>query len=359
MANTVRTLIVDDSSMARTLMRNALRKHPDIEVIDSASDGVEALEKIRALKPDVVTLDIEMPRLNGIGVLERVVGKAPVSFVMVSSLTQAGAQVTFEALNKGAFDYVTKPASGSFKVLPGFEERLQRLVVAAAKSKGRRAVARPIDASKSAAPTLPPCKERGWIVAIGISCGGPQTLMRMMPQFPSDFPPILITQHMPAGFTASFANSLNNICSVNVKEAQHLDPLKRGQVYIAPGGKHMTLVRKGVSAVVHVKDGEKVSLHKPSVDVLFDSIAATMGSRSVGVIMTGMGSDGAKGMVNMHKSGAWTISQDEETSLVYGMPQVAYKTGEVDQVAPLSGIPMAISRLMQRGRRTALVASAS
>lgn len=346
----VRTLIVDDSTFVRTILRSALSQHPQIEVVGFAKDGVEALKKIAQLKPDVVTLDVEMPRLNGIGVLKRVVGKAPVAFVMVSTLTQAGARITFEALEHGAFDFVAKPKTGGFAGLPQFRQRLHEKVLGAARFRGRRRrVITP--KSTSSAPSLPPNRHRGWVVAIGISCGGPQTLMEMLPAFPSDFVPILITQHMPAEFTASFAKRLDDACSVTVREAAHLDRPEPGTILIAPGAKHMKLVRQGASLFIHLDDGPKVSGHRPSVDVLFDSVSRSCGPRSVGVIMTGMGRDGADGITQMRQTGAWTIAQDEETSIVYGMPKEAVKADGIDHIVPMPRIPYAVARLLQRGAK--------
>ncbi|MFH1747999.1 MAG: chemotaxis response regulator protein-glutamate methylesterase [Planctomycetota bacterium] len=347
----IRTLIVDDSSFVRNILRSALANHPQIEVVGFAVDGLDALQKIRVLRPDVITLDVEMPRLNGIGVLERVVGKAPVSFVMVSSLTQAGAMITFEALRKGAFDYVTKPSSGSVGNLPAFRQQLLEKIISAAQAKSyrRHPCTAPKSSNSSAAPTSPPNRERGWVVAIGISCGGPQTLMAMMPAFPSDFVPILITQHMPAEFTAAFAKHLDNVCNMNVREARHGELLSQGTVLVAPGNQHMKLVRQGGQLRIQLDGGEKVSGHRPSADVMFDSVSRACGRRAIGVIMTGMGHDGADAITRMRQAGAWTIAQDQETSLVYGMPHEAVKKDGADHVLPLSKIPIAISRLLQRG----------
>lgn len=343
----IRVLIVDDSALIRSVLRASLVQHPHIEVVGQAVDGLDALARIDALRPDVVTLDVEMPRLNGIGVLERIASRADLSALMVSTLTQAGARVTMEALQKGAFDYIAKPQRG-FAGSPEFRKTLHDKVVAAAHGKGRR---RALGAAggPSAAPSLPPSKQRGWIVAIGISCGGPQTLTRIMPSFPSDFPPILITQHMPAEFTRSFAKHLDDACSMSVKEAEHGEKVEAGRVYVAPGGRHMRLKRRGVDLRIELDDGAAVSGHRPSVDVLFDSVAEACGPRAIGVIMTGMGADGAAGLAKMRLTGAWTIAQDEETSLVFGMPKEAIKGSAADHVVGLNNIPFGIARLMQRG----------
>ncbi len=361
MSNTkIRVLVIDDSTMVRSVLVSELSKHPRIEVVGIARDGVEGLEKISELRPDVVTLDVEMPRLNGISVLERSYGRVPVSFIMVSTLTQAGAQVTIEALEKGAFDYITKPTNGLFTVLPEFRRQLHELVIAAARAKHRALGKRKAQASLgTTAPTLPPNLPRGWVVAIGISCGGPQTLLQMLPCFPSDFAPILVTQHMPAQFTASFADRLNGVCSMNVCEAQEGQVLRPGTIFIAPGGeKHMRLKRRGADLMTHLEAGPKVSLHRPSVDVLFDSVARNCGSRAIGIIMTGMGSDGARGLVKMRREGAWTIAQSEETCAVYGMPKEAVRLDGVDHIVALAKIPLATAKLMQKGYKPASAISA-
>jgi len=352
----IRTLIVDDSSFIRTMLQSGLAQDPRIDVVGQAADGVEAISQIRSLRPDVVTLDIEMPRLNGIGVLEQVAGKLPISFVVVSTLTKAGANITFEALQKGAFDYITKPKAGRSADLPEFKRALVQKILAAARAKGR--VRKLVRASESAAPTMPPCRERGWVVAIGISCGGPQTLMRMLPTFPSDYVPIVVTIHMPYPFTSSFATSLNSVCAATVREAKNGDKLQHGTILIAPGSHHLRIVRQGVDLCARLDDGPKVSLHKPSVDVMFASVAKVCGARSVGVIMTGMGEDGARGIVQLHKAGAWTVAQDEETSLVYGMPKAAVATGCIDQSVSLMKIPEMTAELMRRGSRLGATAAA-
>ncbi|MFH1419240.1 MAG: chemotaxis response regulator protein-glutamate methylesterase [Planctomycetota bacterium] len=350
----VRTLVVDDSPFIRTMLRSGLSQDPRIEVVGLAADGIEAIRQIKKLRPDVVTLDVEMPRLNGIGVLDRVAGKVPISFVMVSTLTKAGGSITLDALQRGAFDYVTKPGAGQHSELARFKQKLAGMVVAAAKAKGR--VKQILKATGGTAPTMPPCHVRGWVVAIGISCGGPQTLTKMMPAFPSDYVPIVITIHMPYPFTTSFASSLNNACAATVREAAEGDKLEQGTILIAPGSRHLRIARQGVDLRVRLDDGAKVSLHKPSVDVMFSSIARACGPRSIGVIMTGMGEDGARGIAEMHRAGAWTIAQDEETSLVYGMPKVAAATGCIDHILPLSRIPPATARLMEKGVRPAAAA---
>lgn len=340
----IRVLVVDDSAIIRAIIGRALTQDPLIEVVGTAVDGIDALTKIRSLRPDVVTLDVEMPRLNGIGVLERVVGKAPVNFLMVSTLTQAGARVTFEALQKGAVDYIAKPTAAGKAALPEFKAQLIQKVRAAARARARRRVAP--GAASGAAPTLPPNQVRGFVVAIGISCGGPQTLHQMLPAFPSDFVPIVLTQHMPAQFTGPFAQHLDRDCAMNVREARDGEPLEQGTILVAPGDRHLKIVRRGAHLYTALDPGPLVTGHRPSVDVMFKSLAAACGPRAIGVIMTGMGRDGAEGIVELSKAGAYTIGQDEETSYVYGMPKAAAATGCLDHVVPLPQIPAVVARLL-------------
>ncbi len=346
----IRVLVVDDSALIRAMLHRALQNHPRIEVIGEAENGIDAIKKIAALRPDVVTLDVEMPQMNGIGVLERAAGKVPVSFVMVSTLTESGGRITLEALQKGAFDYVTKPSATDVRDAE-FQDAVIRKVLAASLAKGKsRQILRPPGQN---APKIPPNKVTGWVVTIGISCGGPQTLTEMLPAFPSDFVPIIITQHMPAQFTKAFASQLDAVAAMRVKEAADGDKLENGMVYVAPGSHHLTLRRSGVKMTIKLDDGPKVSGHRPSADVMFRSVAEQCGGRAVGVIMTGMGRDGADGIVAMHESGIQTVGQDEQTSLVYGMPKVAAETGHLDHVVPLHQIPQAINRLLKSGNPAA------
>jgi two-component system chemotaxis response regulator CheB len=345
-ASLIRVLIVDDSAIIRSMINGALQRHPQIQVVGQAADGVDALKQMAALRPDVVTLDVEMPNMNGIGVLQRAAGKVPVSFLMVSTLTLAGARVTFEALNRGAFDYVTKPDTAAGASRPDFQRELVEKVLAAFNAKGKtRQITRSEKAT--AAPQLPPNQSRGWVVAIGISCGGPQTLHRMLPSFPSDFVPIVLTQHMPAQFTGPFAQHLDAECAMRVREARHGEPLQYGTVLVAPGDQHLKVVRRGTQLTTELDSGPQVSGHKPAVDVMFSAVAAACGPRCVSVVMTGMGSDGAKGTVAIATAGGRTVAQDSASSLVYGMPKAAAETGRVQHVVPLDKIPATIARLIQ------------
>lgn len=354
----IRTLVVDDSPVVRNILTRALESHPRIQVVGAAVDGMDAVQKISTLRPDVVTLDVEMPRLNGIGVLERVAGKLPIGFLMVSTLTEAGAKITLEALQKGAIDYVTKP-SGTERASREFQQEVQRKVVLAYSARSRSNhlltnAAGGASSSNSAAPMLPPNKVRGWLVGIGISCGGPQTLNQMLPCFPSDFVPILVTQHMPPNFTRPFAEKLDKRCAMRVVQAEDNMQIEAGTIYIAPGSHHLGVRKVGMQLRTKLDDGPRVSGHKPSVDFMFDSLAKAWPSKLVGVVMTGMGRDGANGIETMHKAGSWTVAQDEASSLVYGMPKAAAQTGVVDHIVGLSEIPKTIAKLLQRGPRPAV-----
>ncbi len=352
-AANVRVLVVDDSPLTRALLRNSLARHPQIQVIGVAGDGVEALAQIRTLRPDVVTLDLEMPRLDGLGVLAQAAEKTPASFVVVSSLTRAGAQHTFAALDAGAADYLTKPPAGDAQGLSLFRDLLVAKVLAAAQARHRPAApAEPQRAHAAvSAPHLPPGTARGWVVAIGISCGGPQSLHAILPAFPSDFVPIVITQHMPAQFTAPFAQHLDAACAMRVREATNGERLEPGTILIAPGDRHLCVVRAGTELAVRLDDGPPVSGHRPSVNVMLRSVARACGRRAVGVVMTGMGRDGADGVVALADAGAQTIAQDEQSSYVYGMPRAAAQTGRVGRVVPLAQIPATIARLLTGGER--------
>ncbi|MFO0839659.1 MAG: chemotaxis response regulator protein-glutamate methylesterase [Phycisphaerae bacterium] len=333
---TIRVLIVDDSVFMRAMLRDALSSQKEIEIIGTAQNGDDGLQKILCQKPDVVTLDIEMPGLSGLEVLERLKDqKTPC--VVVSTKTQAGAQITLEALKRGAVDYVPKPLGEKGATLEGFRERVVQAVLAAAAS--NRSNLRPLHAvPKTKAQDLP----TDAIIAIGISAGGPASLHQMLPSVPANFPPILITQHMPAGFTAAFADRLNKECQIAVKEAANHDELLPGRALIAPGDLHLRVVERGTKLAATLSNGPKVSGFRPSVDALFDSLAQTAPERTVAIVMTGMGCDGSAGIKMLKQRGAYTIAQDEETSVVYGMPKAAADTGCIDRVAALQDIPEAI-----------------
>ncbi len=335
----IRVLIVDDSVFMRSMLKSALANDDGIEVIGTAQNGREGLKKIGELKPDVVTLDIEMPGVDGLEVLETVMKSKPLPIVMVSTKTQAGAEATLKALRLGAVDYVAKPLGEKSATLGGFRKSVVRAVLTAAASNRSTLGSRPSGPKKIGKAGRYP---NDVVVAIGISAGGPATLHELLPAFPSHFPPIVITQHMPADFVGAFAKRLNEECQMAVKKASTNDHVVSGQILIAPGDKHLRVIRQSRHLVAMLDDGPKVSGFRPSVDVLFESIASAAGDRSVGVVMTGMGFDGSAGIRLLKGRGSYTISQDRESSIVYGMPKAAFATGCVDRVASLSDIPSAI-----------------
>lgn len=337
----VRVLIIDDSATMRRIIGFALSSNPAIQVVGEAPDPTEAFKLVDTLDPDVITLDIEMPKMNGIDFLRRVMKHRPRPVIMVSTLTVNGAAVTIEALALGAFDCVAKP---SLKDDRSFEDLIEKVIAAGAvRARSGGASARPAPAREPAAPapSAPPMSggalER--LIAIGASTGGVEALISVLSEFPMDCPPTVITQHMPANFTRSFAERLDRLCRPTVQEAEDRRPLQRGNIYIAPGGgRHMEIMRGGGGLETRLREGETVSGHRPSVDVLMNSVAAAAGRDCVGVILTGMGRDGAQGLLKMRQNGARTIGQDETSSLIYGMPRVAFEVGAVQKQLPLSRI---------------------
>jgi two-component system chemotaxis response regulator CheB len=329
----IRVLIVDDSATARAVVSEILKKQPDIEVIATASDAYVARDKIVQLKPDVVCLDVEMPRMDGVTFLQKLMQYVPTPVVMVSSLTRNGAQVTLDALEAGAVDYVAKPHSNIYDSGNEIEKELVEKVRAAAKAKVRHKD-NAISAIKPK-PLMTLAETTQKLIAIGASTGGTEALKEVLVRMPNNAPGIVIVQHMPASFTGPFAQRLNTLCEIEVKEAKDGDSVAMGQALIAPGDRHMALRRSGARYYVELGGGEKVSGHRPSVDVLFNSVAQSAGANAVGVILTGMGSDGAHGMLNMHKKGAKTIAQDEKSCVVFGMPKVAIELGGIDRVVTL------------------------
>lgn len=327
----IRVLIVDDSPTMRVLLANTLRRDEEIEVVGAVGDPYEAREAIKRLDPDVITLDIEMPHMNGIEFLDKIMRLRPTPVIMVSTLTQAGADATLQALELGAFDCVGKPTAAS--AAGGFSE-LPAKVRAAAKSNIRPAPARAAHAALAAG-----FSPSGRPVAIGSSTGGVEALITVLQGMPANCPPIVITQHMPATFTRNFAERLNRLCAPEVSEAEDGARLQPGRIYLAPGGdRHLEIAGSAEHPRCRLVEGEAVSGHRPSVDVLFNSVARVCGGRAVGVILTGMGRDGAQGLLNLRNAGAHTIGQDEATCVVYGMPKAAFELGAVERQLPLGRI---------------------
>ena len=348
----ISVLIVDDSAVVRQVLSQVLSQQPDIEILGTAPDPIFALQKMNVRWPDVVILDVEMPRMDGVSFLQKIMATRPTPVVICSSLAGEGAEVTLKALSAGAFAIVEKPKIGLRDFLVDSSENLISVVRAAASAH--------VDRMRSALPNRRPGEVRAKLtademlsapasamnvpmtekfVAMGCSTGGTQALEYVLTSLPRTCPGIVVVQHMPEQFTKGFAQRLDKLSEVEVKEAETGDRILPGRVIIAQGGKHLMVVRSGAQYLVEVKDGPLLSRHKPSVDVLFRSVAKAAGRNAVGVIMTGMGDDGAHGMKEMHDTGAVTYAQDEASCVVFGMPKEAIKLGGVDHVVPLSDIP--------------------
>ena len=337
----IKVLVVDDSALMRQMLTAILSADPKILVVGSAPDPYVAREKIKALNPDVLTLDVEMPRMDGIAFLERLMTLRPMPVVMVSTLTQKGTDITMRALELGAVDVFCKPSSDEEGGLAAHAQELIDMVKGAALAR-----VRPLgDRVKPSTQVNNVYRTNNRLVAIGASTGGVEALRDIVLALPADSPPVVITQHMPPHFTLSFAQRLNGLAAVSVCEATHEQRILRGHVYIAPGAIHMTVRRSGATYVTHLHDGPLVSGHKPSVDVLLHSVAGACGDAAVGVILTGMGRDGADGLLAMRKAGASTIGQDESSCVVYGMPKVAKEIGAVQTELPLAHIAAEILHL--------------
>lgn len=357
MAERIKVMIVDDSALVRQVVSEALATDPGIEVMATASDPIFALQKMQAQWPDVLVIDIEMPRMDGITFLKKIMAEHPTPVVICSSLAEKGAQATFEALAAGAVSIITKPKIGLKSFLEDASNDIVQAVRSAARAnlKALRSAAPPpgaasafhrpklsADVMLSAADNRALVKTTEQVVAIGTSTGGTQALEAVLTKLPATALGIVIVQHMPEKFTAMFAERLNGLCQIEVREAKNGDRVVPGRALIAPGGRHMMLKRSGAQYVVEVADGPLVNRHKPSVDVLFRSVAKFAGANALGVIMTGMGDDGARGLKEMHDAGSKTVAQDEASCVVFGMPKEAIKLGAADQVIPLDRIPAAI-----------------
>jgi len=346
--NQIKVLIVDDSAVVRQVMTALLSEAPGIQVIGAAADPLLAMERMKIQWPDVIVLDVEMPRMDGITFLRKIMSERPTPVIICSTLTEKGAQTTIAAMAAGAVSIIAKPKLGLKQFLNDASDDLVATVRTAASANVRRLVQRgeqPQVAAKNTADViLAPASGRAMIqttervVALGTSTGGTQALEEVLTTLPRVSPGIVIVQHMPEKFTAAFAARLDSLCQINVKEAQNNDRVVQGRALIAPGGKHMMLKRSGAQYFVEVVDGPLVNRHRPSVDVLFRSVAKCAGANALGVIMTGMGDDGAAGLLEMRKAGAATLAQDEASCVVYGMPKEAVKRGGVERSVPLQGI---------------------
>ncbi len=348
----IKVLIVDDSALIRQILTEILSSDPAFEVVGTAPDPLVARERIKALSPDVLTLDIEMPHMDGLTFLERLMALRPLPVVVVSTLTQKNADTALRALELGAVDYVAKPLQDIRSGMAGLGEEITTKLKAAARGRPRaRHGARPAGPVLSVDPRL---STAGRIVAIGASTGGVEALQSLLTRLPAMSPAVLVTQHMPPGFTSSFARRLDGQCAVTVLEATDGRRVLPGLVYIAPGARHLELVRTGAHYACRLHDGPLVSGHRPSVDVLFTSVAAAAGRAAMGIILTGMGRDGAAGLLEMRRAGARTLGQSEASCVIYGMPKAAMQAGAVEQELPLERMAEHIVSVAMAGAGSAL-----
>jgi two-component system chemotaxis response regulator CheB len=337
----IRVLIVDDSALVRALLTEIVRAQPDMEIVGAARDPYAARALIRETNPDVITLDVEMPRMNGLEFLARLMQLRPTPVLMISSLTERGAEVTMRALELGAVDFVAKPRLGIAGGLEQAAEEIVSKIRVAARARVRRA---PTGARAPAA--LPAAGFSGTekLVFIGASTGGTEAIRDLLVSFPPDYPGTLITLHMPPGFTQRYAERLDRACRITVREAKDGEPVLPGHAYVAPGDHHLRVARSGSDYLARVSQDEPVNRHRPSVDVLFSSAARFAGPNAIGVLLTGMGKDGARALLEMRQAGAWTIAQDEASCVVFGMPREAIALGAAAEVLPIYGIAEAVAR---------------
>ena len=357
----IKVLIIDDSALIRSLLTEIINGQPDMEVVGTAPDPLVAREKIKALNPDVLTLDVEMPKMDGLAFLEKLMRLRPMPVVMVSSLTEKSSAITLHALELGAFDFVTKPKIDIRNGLQEYAEELTDKIRGASKARlvkpPPRSVAHVAVHQKNSADVVLAAEHHTFsttekIILLGASTGGTEALKAVLVDMPADCPGILITQHMPEAFTKTFAKRLDGLCRIAVKEAEHGERVLPGHAYLAPGNRHLLLKRSGANYVTELSDGPAVSRHRPSVDVLFRSAANCAGKNAIGIIMTGMGDDGAAGMLEMRQAGSYTLAQDEETCVVFGMPKEAIARGGVDEVVPLQDLSRRLSSwLLSQGKR--------
>jgi len=345
----IKVLIIDDSALIRRILSDVIGTQDGMEVVGCAPDPLIARTMIKSLNPDVLTLDVEMPKMNGLDFLEKLMRLRPMPVIMISTLTAKGSAVTMQALSLGAIDFIAKPQMEQMQEMRGYGDLIAHKIRVAAGAK--------IKAVKVANNTMPVEKNRPIgnvnisgqkLIAIGASTGGTEAIYHMLRTMPEDCPPIAITQHMPPGFTASFAARLNNNCPITVQEASHNELMRVGYAYIAPGGSHLFIAKRTGGYYTQLSNDEPVNRHRPSVDVLFDSVALCVGRLAVGVILTGMGKDGAQGMLKMKQAGIFNFSQDEDSCVVYGMPKEAVKIGAVAQVEAIDNMTQAVLKQLKK-----------
>ncbi len=342
----IKVLVVDDSALIREVLTRMLTRDGDINVVGTATDPIDAREKIKTLNPDVVTLDIEMPNMNGLQFLDKLMRLRPTPVVMVSTLTKKGASETLLALELGAVDFVAKPSAEFAGGIEAFGVNLRDKIRAAAKSDVRGRTAGRAEGAK--VPVKTAAAPAGALIAIGASTGGVEAIRAVLSQMPADCPPIVIAQHMPAGFTSRFAARLDEVCGLTVVEAEDRMPLLAGHAYVARGDYHLRVERSSGQLKARLTQDELESGHRPSVDVLFESVAKTVGAMAVGAILTGMGRDGARGLKMMRDAGAYTVGQSQASALVYGMPRVAFEEGAVVEQAPVEAIAARLANALVR-----------
>ncbi|MBB1162453.1 protein-glutamate methylesterase/protein-glutamine glutaminase [Aquariibacter albus] len=351
--NPIRVVVVDDSALVRSLLTEIINRQPDMRCVGAAADPLAAREMIRSLAPDVITLDVEMPKMDGLDFLARLMRLRPMPVVMVSTLTARGAETTLRALELGAVDFVAKPKIGVADGLRQLGADISEKIRAAARAQIRKAPL-PLPAVAAPAPAAPAAAARPMgrlstekIVFLGASTGGTEATREVLTRLPADFPAVMITQHMPPGFTTSYARRLDSLCRIRVAEAEDGQRVLPGHAYIAPGGLHLSVERSGANYIARVQDGEPVNRHKPSVEVLFHSAARVVGPNALGVMLTGMGADGARAMRAMREAGSWNVCQDEASCVVFGMPREAIAAGAAHAVLPLGQIAEALTEQLR------------
>lgn len=350
----IKVVVVDDSALIRSVLREIINSQPDMEVVAVAPDPLAARDLIRQTNPDVITLDVEMPKMDGLDFLEKLMRLRPTPVVMVSTLTERGSEITLRALELGAVDFVTKPKISVQSGMQEYADVIADKIRTASRARVRQRSTAP--AGPAAAPALLGNRlaSSEKLIIIGASTGGTEAIKEFLMQMPPDCPGILIVQHMPEGFTRSFAQRLDSLCRISVKEAAGDERVLPGHAYLAPGHSHLQLARSGANYITRLDQGPPVNRHRPSVDVLFQSAALHAGKNAVGVILTGMGKDGAAGMLEMKEAGAWNVAQDEASCVVFGMPREAIAVGATHEVAPLQALPALVLDYLVRHSGRAL-----
>lgn len=343
----IKVLIVDDSALMRSLLTEVIGSSPDIDVVGTAPDPIAAREMIKALNPDVLTLDVEMPKMDGLEFLARLMKLRPMPVIMISSLTARGSEVTLQALELGALDFVAKPQAENISQLYSYGEEIRDKIRAAYVAPRRRLLQRVSETfNEGTGGRLPSNCLLEKVIALGASTGGTEAIKAVLTALPAEVPPIVMVQHMPETFTPSFAQRLDSLSRLTVIEAKGGEKLQPGYAYLAPGHSHLLIRKQGSGYVTELSRADPVNRHRPAADVLFRSVASEVGKNALGVILTGMGRDGAQGLLEMRNAGAWNLGQDKESCVVYGMPRAAAEAGALDEVAPLADIaPRLLARL--------------